>query len=137
VTSRFFIKDSSFKKPENPEMNPMIMVGPGTGVVPFIGFMEDREVQKQNQPDIKFSDAHLFFGCRRSTSDYIYREEIAKQLGSGIINQVHIAFSRDDPSNRIYVQDLMRQQKELIIRIVFEQRGYLYLCGNTKMGLDV
>jgi sulfite reductase alpha subunit-like flavoprotein len=37
VAHRLFIKDSSFHNPK-PE-TPMIMVGPGTGVVPFIGFM--------------------------------------------------------------------------------------------------
>ena len=48
ITHRLFIKDSSFKKPESVEKTPMIMVGPGTGVVPFIGFMQDREILRQN-----------------------------------------------------------------------------------------
>lgn len=38
VTNKIFIKDSLFKMPTDPDI-PMIMVGPGTGVVPFIGFM--------------------------------------------------------------------------------------------------
>ena len=46
ITHRLFIKDSSFKKPASIEKIPMIMVGPGTGVVPFIGFMQDREIQR-------------------------------------------------------------------------------------------
>lgn len=83
------------------------MVGPGTGVVPFIGFMQDREVMKQQDPAIKFAPAYLFFGCRRSTSDFIYREEIALNMGEGIISEAFIAFSRDNPNTRTYVQDLM------------------------------
>ncbi len=39
VTVRIFIKDSLFALPADLEKTPIICVGPGTGVVPFIGFM--------------------------------------------------------------------------------------------------
>lgn len=113
-----FIKDSSFHKPEDQTKTPMIMVGPGTGVVPFIGFMQDREVLRANHPDIQFSESHLFFGCRHSSSDYIYKEEIAKQLNTNIISNVHIAFSREDPQRKVYVQDLMREQRDTIVKLI-------------------
>jgi sulfite reductase alpha subunit-like flavoprotein len=81
----------------------MIMVGPGTGVVPFIGFMQDREMLKKNNPDMNLAPAYLYFGCRKSTSDFIYREEIAKYMGEGIVKDAYIAFSRDKPNTRTYV----------------------------------
>jgi len=46
VTHRIFIKDSLFKQPADHSAIPIIMVGPGTGVVPFIGFMEERDILK-------------------------------------------------------------------------------------------
>lgn len=113
------------------------MIGPGTGVAPFIAFMQEREMLRERNPDIKLADAYLFFGCRKSTSDFIYRDDIAKYKGDGTVNEVFIAFSRDNPNTKIYVQDLMQQKKELIISIVQEHKGHIYMCGNTKMGLDV
>ena len=39
LTSRVFIKDSMFALPADQAKTPLICVGPGTGVVPFIGFL--------------------------------------------------------------------------------------------------
>jgi len=51
LTNKIFIKDSTFKMPADLK-HPMIMVGPGTGVVPFIGFLQEREIMKKNDPSI-------------------------------------------------------------------------------------
>lgn len=103
VTNKLFIKDSSFKLPSDQTTTPMIMIGPGTGVAPFIAFMQEREMLRERNPDIKLADAYLFFGCRKSTSDFIYRDDIAKYKGDGTVNEVFIAFSRDNPNTKIYV----------------------------------
>lgn len=58
-----FVKSSNFDMPATHDV-PMIMVGPGTGVVPFIGFMQEREKALEGDADIKFGQASLYFGCR-------------------------------------------------------------------------
>lgn len=70
------------------------MIGPGTGVVPFIGFMQEREMIKQANNDIQFAESFLFFGCRKEESDFIYKEEILKFKEDGIIRDSFIALSR-------------------------------------------
>ena len=37
----------------------------------------------------------------------------------------------------MYVSDLLREKKDLIIEVLMEQRGNFYICGNAKMGLDI
>ena len=49
-----FVKNSNFDMPETHDV-PMIMVGPGTGVVPFIGFMQERTTAKANNADLALS----------------------------------------------------------------------------------
>ena len=48
-----------------------------------------------------------------------------------------MAFSRDNPNTRTYVQDLMQERKDLVVRVLQQEEGCLFICGNTKMGLDV
>jgi NADPH-ferrihemoprotein reductase len=84
------------------------MVGPGTGVVPFIGFMEERDMLKKASPEMNLEKAHLFFGCRKSNSDFIYKDEIMDYKERGIISDTYLAFSRENIGQRCYVQDLMK-----------------------------
>lgn len=53
---------------------PIIMVGPGTGVAPFIGFLRNRQVLKSDLSDQElYGNTWLFYGCRHENRDYIYR----------------------------------------------------------------
>ena len=97
---------------------PMIMVGPGTGVVPFIGFIEQRlELLAQQQDEdeeedllSKLGDTKLYFGCRRPTSDYIFKDILNKGVEKKILSNLNVAFSRGSEvegftGGNQYVQD--------------------------------
>lgn len=111
---------------------PMLMVGPGTGIVPFVAFAEERAHLKSGK------EAHLFFGCRDKNNDFIYRDYFAEMMDNKVIDSYNLAFSRpQDGSPKNYVQDVLATQTELIVRIFKEEKGCLYICGATKMGADV
>ena len=66
------VRHSNFKLPSDPS-KPIIMVGPGTGVAPFRGFVQERAEQAKRGENV--GETVLFYGCRKSSEDWLYKEE--------------------------------------------------------------
>ena len=121
-----------FRLPKDTK-HPIIMVGPGTGVAPFRGFLQQRALLKNQGAQL--GEAMLFFGCRHRDHDYLYREELEQFDADGIVS-LYTAFSRED-GPRTYVQDLIARQAERVWNLI-EQGARIYVCGDgAKMEPDV
>ncbi len=107
----------------------IIMVGPGTGVAPFRGFVQERSETGGTGRN------WLFFGARHFNTEFLYQTEWQEALAKGELHRLDLAFSRDQ-AQRIHVQQRLREQG----RAVFDwlQGGaHLYVCGAIQMGKDV
>ena len=131
-------KSLNFKLPSTPE-TPIIMIGPGTGVAPFIGFLQHRDLkQKTTDPAAPLSEAWLFFGCRHKERDYLYRQELEQFLSTGVLSRLFLSFSRDavdelhgSPPPK-YVQDNLRRHSMEVAKQVFDKGAVVYICGDAK-----
>ncbi|KAI8332845.1 hypothetical protein BC941DRAFT_435540 [Chlamydoabsidia padenii] len=131
------IRKSTFRLPPS-SITPVIMVGPGTGVAPFRGFVRERVYQKQVL-DEQVGATVLFFGCRRSTEDYLYADEwpsLFKSLGDGP-SRIITAFSRES-DEKVYVQQRLAEHGQEMWDLLANQGAYFYVCGDAKyMAKDV
>ncbi|XP_042254819.1 methionine synthase reductase isoform X2 [Thunnus maccoyii] len=138
----------SFRAPTDPSV-PFIMVGPGTGVAPFIGFLQQRENERQENPEAVYGETWLFFGCRHRDRDYLFREELEGFVSSGTLSHLKVCFSRDNCEEEAekatasagrtrYVQHNLLLNSQQITNILLKQNGCLYVCGDAKnMAKDV
>ncbi|KAL3919262.1 MAG: hypothetical protein SGILL_003842 [Bacillariaceae sp.] len=120
---------SFFKLPANKNA-PIIMVGAGTGIAPFIGFLEERNLiaETEGMPPNKMK---LFFGCRTEGS-ILYKEEIASYVDKGLLD-LHVALSRSKASPKKYVQDSIREEGKIIADLLLNPETHYYVCGDAKM----
>ena len=124
-----FVAHSHFGLPADDSV-PVIMVGPGTGIAPFRSFVMDRATRGAKGRN------WLFFGDQHKDCDFLYADEWADYLKSGVLTRLDLAFSRDQ-AEKIYVQDRMRENAAELWKWISEG-AYFYVCGDAKrMAKDV
>ena len=140
---RVFVRPSTFRLPSD-ITTPVIMIGPGTGIAPMRAILQDRKHQYEEATQSSKNgggggDMHnvLYFGCKKEELDYIYRDELEGYKNEGILKDLHVAFSRKDPSKKEYVQHLLRNNSESTYKLLNDEGAYIFVCGGVKMGHDV
>ncbi|KAA0701679.1 NADPH--cytochrome P450 reductase [Triplophysa tibetana] len=125
ATVPMYIRKSQFRLPFK-SSNPVIMIGPGTGIAPFMGFIQERAWLKEQAKDV--GETVLFYGCRYKKEDFIYQEELEEFEKNKVLTELNVAFSRDQ-EQKVYVQHLLKNHKEAIWRLVHTDNAHIYVCG--------
>ncbi|KAI1461310.1 NADPH-cytochrome P450 reductase [Annulohypoxylon moriforme] len=121
------VRHSNFKLPSDPS-KPIILIGPGTGVAPFRGFVQERAKLAESGENV--GRTLLFFGCRKRSEDFMYEsewEEYKKALGDKF--EMITAFSREGPK-KVYVQHRLKERAQEVNELL-EKKAYLYVCGDA------
>lgn len=153
TTVRVAVRTSHFRPPLDPQA-PMLLVGPGTGLSPLVGFLQHREVQLRaihdaarravkdypmpddgEQPPMRVGDARLYFGCR-NLNDYLYQEELESWRDAGVLTHLDVAFSRLGEET-VYVQHLIGQHSRDLWEVLSQPDCHFYVCGDAKMADEV
>ncbi|KAJ1980193.1 hypothetical protein H4R35_001216 [Dimargaris xerosporica] len=154
---------AGFHLPDDLLRTSIICIGAGTGIAPFRGFFQERQrwLEKRSHASkgtlgVGLATAHLYFGCRHPTQDFIYRDDLYAWRQNGVLSQLVVAFSQwptdgDEKRgldgamdqaccqsySRCYVQDAVRADGEQVWQLWHQQGAHLYVCGSTKMDRGV
>ncbi|HSD16432.1 MAG TPA: assimilatory sulfite reductase (NADPH) flavoprotein subunit [Thermomonas sp.] len=107
----------------------IIMIGAGTGIAPFRGFVQERGAVGGNGRN------WLFFGAPRQRSDFLYQLEWQRALKDGQLHRIDLAFSRD-ATPKTYVQQRIAEQARAL-HDWLQGGAHLYVCGAIAMAKDV
>ncbi|KAF9432517.1 hypothetical protein BGZ76_010682 [Entomortierella beljakovae] len=155
VTTGFgSVRIPMFLKPNETKFNlptdttkPVIMIGPGTGVAPFMGFLEHRAQQRKikrrlvnigstprQQLEDSFGDMWLFYGCRHREKDWLFREQMKEFEDEGSLTELHLAVSREVDARNTgkYVQDLIKEESKRLWNLLDKKGALIYVCGDAK-----
>ena len=116
----------AFRPPDNPHI-PMIMVGAGTGLAPFRGFVQERDALAAQ--GVPVGRSLLFFGCRNRDSDLLYADELRGFEERGIV-RVENAFSRATDERCRYVQDALLDRADEVWEAL-QHDAAVFVCGNA------
>ena len=130
----FVERNERFRVPADASRD-VIMIGPGTGVAPFRGFVQERSATRSMTAGATGRD-WLLFGNPHARSDFLYQLEWQDALKRGTLHRLDLAFSRDQ-AQKIYVQHKLREHGRDLFDWL-ENGAHLYVCGDaTRMAKDV
>ena len=131
------VRHSTFRLPTDPAV-PVIMIGPGTGVAPFRGFVRERAAMAQADADAldAMGKMLLFYGCR-DDNDYLYKDEWVQHATTlGTKFEIDVALSRAQ-AKKVYVQHRLADRRDEVAALL-NAGAYVYVCGDAKrMARDV
>lgn len=121
--------NTPFRLPDDGAM-PLIMVGAGTGLAPFRGFLQERDLRRQQGERI--GPSLLFYGFRHPQQDCLYADEL-RGFAARDVTRVVPACSRLAGQPKTYVQDALRAEAAAVWELL-ECGAIVYVCGDaTRM----
>ncbi|MDB5528442.1 MAG: nitric oxide synthase [Devosia sp.] len=115
----------------NPEFHlprrksPVVMVGAGTGIAPFIGMIRS---ERGTRP------IELYWGGRKPDSDFLYETTTRQMLETGRLARFDAAFSRG--ASPAYVQDRIRANAAGLLERL-HAGATIMVCGSSAMAAGV
>ena len=131
IKTKIIIRESTFKLPKDPE-TPLVLMATGTGIAPYIGFLQEMESRKNKNE--KTNPLILMFGSKNKAYDFIYEEEIKNWENNKLIDSLYLAFSRDQ-EEKYYLQTVLFQNAQALKEHM--TKGIIYVCGGVSMGHEI
>lgn len=119
----------SFNPPNDPSW-PILMIGAGSGVAPFPGFLAERRASGHAGP------AWLIFGNRHRAGDFLWGERFEAARADGSLTRLDTAFSRD-ADDGVHVEARLEEAPQEVLDWLVERKAMIYVCGRRDLATGV
>uniref|UniRef100_A0AC35UG45 5-methyltetrahydrofolate-homocysteine methyltransferase reductase n=1 Tax=Rhabditophanes sp. KR3021 TaxID=114890 RepID=A0AC35UG45_9BILA len=119
---------------------PLLMIAPGTGVAPFVSFLQKIQSLQKIKVDKKDGvKRYLLYGCRNLKKEFLFKPELKTFEQLGCLTKLFLCESRPDNNNKQidnhhpypkHVQDILLSNKELVVDFIKTENSRIYLCGD-------
>jgi sulfite reductase alpha subunit-like flavoprotein len=141
-----FFRESTFHLPSD-RAHPVIMIAGGTGIAPFISFLEERMRLYRSGEQVSFAPAVLYYGSRNA-EEYMFREELLRFMSDSdgqVLSKLVVSFSSPrgatDTPSRLAGREVILAGAKNIPTVALEdsaylcplldQGGHVYVCGGA------
>jgi sulfite reductase alpha subunit-like flavoprotein len=126
---RVTFQRGSFKVSGSQARKPLLMIAPGTGLAPMRSLIWERAMWRDNLTEESSlpGEAVLIYGGRNSKKDFLYHQDWQMR---DLEVKVLTAWSRDQ-KEKIYVQDVVRREAEMVWRLLVQEGGSVFVCGSS------
>jgi sulfite reductase alpha subunit-like flavoprotein len=118
------VRVSDFHLPADQSATPVVFFAGGTGLAPFLGFLEERSALLASGQ--RLAPAHLFYGVREA-SDVAADPVLRAALASGALTSLHIATGASPDT----LPGVIRGQSATLARVLADG-GVFFTCGGAK-----
>lgn len=113
-----------------PVLDNLIMIGAGTGVAPFLSFLQHLQ-ERQSEHDKESNSRVLITGNRYRELDSLYSSLLEGYITDRTLTHHYTAYSRDEGSKYHYVQDCIAGNSKCIVDMI-DKGASIYVCGDAK-----
>jgi len=111
------------------ESIPIMCVCGGTGIAPFLGFLQERAARREAGEQVGVIT--LYFGCR-ADYDLLCQDQLERWESAGVC-RLSVSFSRKPGVPKEYVQHALQRDAAAVRELLApEAKGRFYLCGSAS-----
>ncbi|XP_077286515.1 methionine synthase reductase isoform X2 [Arctopsyche grandis] len=131
-----YLRRSTFRLPIDPKV-PVVLIATGTGIAPFIGYLQERQMLMKMYPNREFGFTQLYYGCRYFNKDFLYKVQLDAFLKTGALTKMTATQSRENKNGCKYVQDSMEFEQMNLVYLLLHSPTIFYVCGSNIMTKNV
>lgn len=102
-----------------------VLIANGTGIAPFLGFLQELEAQRS---------IRLYWGCKDSAQRALFKEEFDQAISENRLDLCEVIYSQEGPKQ--HVQELVKRDLHALVQVL-SGGGVVLVCGAIVLQHDI